>query len=171
MAKLWCETEGISIRDDGQRVGLGSTGAYETSADTPGELYRLCTREYGRCTGAVYVDQKSGPTLKVGWVFVARRPYEDDSSKSSIIETWVTVLEGPDTVTRRKHYARLTPEPRQKYIRRLSCTCARRIDPNTGQRGMKPDTYTCGACYFKWCGRCHPTPAARCPNEENHKEN
>lgn len=159
---LWCEEERVSTRDNGDRVSLGSSGAYETSATTPGELYRLCLKEYGRCTGRVYVDRENGPTLTVGWVFLKRMPYEDDPRHSSIIETWVTVLKGPDSVKRTKHYHAIEPAPRQRFVRRLPCSCKR--------KGLQPETTTCGACSFAWCDRCNPAPSARCWNEVNHIE-
>lgn len=50
----------------------------------------------------------------------------------------------------------------------LPCVCAERRDDD--DRPMQSDTATCGACHFSWCDRCHPTPSARCHNEENHGE-
>jgi len=102
---LWIEETTVSIRDDGNRYCLGESGVYETFTGDRGELYRSLVKDYGRCTGKVYVDRKGKPTIAVGWVFVARRPFEDDPSLSSLIETWVTVHTGPPTVTTEYHYA------------------------------------------------------------------
>lgn len=63
----------------------------ETGSETKGELYRECVREFGRCTGKVYVDTKTG-TKQRGWVFVKRMKYED-SKDVYLREVWVTVHE------------------------------------------------------------------------------
>lgn len=60
--------------------------------DHIGELYRRLRDEYGRCTGRVYIDMKSGETHAIGWVFVKRVKY-DDCNDTYLRETWVTVLE------------------------------------------------------------------------------
>lgn len=56
-----------------------------------GELYRHALREYGRCTGKVYVDTDDGAKA-VGWVFVKREHY----SEPYLCTTWVM----PERVTR-----------------------------------------------------------------------
>jgi hypothetical protein len=42
------------------------------------KVYRLgnMQKEYGRCTGAVYIDTSEG-TKKIGWVFRKREEYSD----------------------------------------------------------------------------------------------
>lgn len=102
---LWVQEITISERDDGDRVILGESGVYEAFTGDRGQLYRSCQSELGRCTGKVYVDRAEGPPVAVGWVFVARRPFADDPSISSLIETWVTTHTGPPTVTTEPHYA------------------------------------------------------------------
>jgi len=104
MPNLWIQETSISIRDNGDRCGLGESPVYETFTGDRGTLYRSLSKSYGRCTGKIYVDRKDAPPLAVGWVFEARRPFEDDPSDSSIIETWVTVHSGPPTVTTEYHY-------------------------------------------------------------------
>lgn len=62
-----------------------------------GELYRMLSREYGRCTSYVYVNRKGGGSQKVGWGFVRRERY-DDCEETFLCETWVTVISAPHTV-------------------------------------------------------------------------
>jgi hypothetical protein len=60
-------------------------------------------REYGRCTGRVYIDGADGKGLPIGWVFIKRKEY-DDCKETFLQETWVTLHTAPDTVTREPHY-------------------------------------------------------------------
>jgi hypothetical protein len=82
---------------------FGESDVYESFADTPGELYRSCLKEYGRCTGKVYVDLPGKPATPVGWVFEGRQKYED-TGESYLREVWVSIHDKPDTVTRESHY-------------------------------------------------------------------
>jgi hypothetical protein len=109
MASLYVEEEGIELRrgegrdGDDLRLGLGSSGVYESGFETPGALFRAMRREHGRCTGHVHVD-RDGRTLTIGWVFLKRRRYED-SPDTYLAETWVTVHEREPTRTIEHHYA------------------------------------------------------------------
>ena len=76
--------------------------------DTPGELYRWLQREYGRCTGKVYIDSATGPK-HVGWTFVNRDKYEDTGEKY-LREVWVTFLTRYEKRTE-KEYANLGDRP------------------------------------------------------------
>lgn len=86
---------------------FGESDAYETFATSPGDLYRAMRKEYGRCISKQYTDLNDGQTRVSGWVFLSRQKYEDarDNRPSSyyLREVWVTVLDGPDTVTRTQH--------------------------------------------------------------------
>ena len=55
-----------------------------------GSLFQWLQREYGRCTGKVYQDDKSGKSNRVGWVFLSRRQY-DDCRDTYLAETWVSL--------------------------------------------------------------------------------
>ena len=55
-----------------------------------GGLFQWLQREYGRCTGKAYQDDKSGKSNQVGWVFLSRRQY-DVSRDTYLAETWVTL--------------------------------------------------------------------------------
>lgn len=61
--------------------------------DEPGELagnvYRFCVREYGRCTGSVYIDTEDG-VKRIGWCFLKREHYED-TGEPFLVETWVNL--------------------------------------------------------------------------------
>lgn len=86
-------------------VRYGESGLIE-SFDTPGEIYRACLGEYGRCIGRMYIDRTDGGVQHVGWVFQKRVKY-DDSRDTYLREVWVSVHTAPDTVTREQHFASL----------------------------------------------------------------
>ena len=70
---------------------LGEPLVETVDADTPGEIYRLCRREFGRCQSKVYVDGADGKSMHVGWFFVKRQEYRD-CPETYLHGTWVTVL-------------------------------------------------------------------------------
>lgn len=84
---------------------LGESDVFETYTESRGELYRDMQREYGRCTGRVYIDDSNGKNPKaIGWVFQKRQQY-DDCNERFLMETWVTVHTGPATKTVSYSYA------------------------------------------------------------------
>ncbi len=91
---------------------FGDSSEYEAYTDNLGELYKSMQKEYGRCTGKVYIDLKDGRTIPIGWVFIKRMRYEDarDNSPKSwyLREVWVHVHAKPTTVTRTGHYIDVT---------------------------------------------------------------
>jgi hypothetical protein len=91
----------------GQRYGY--SGLYEPFTTDKGKLFRAYQREFGRCTGKVYVD-RADRTIAVGWVFVGRTQYED-SRDTYLRETWITLHDEPPTVTRETHYHELEARP------------------------------------------------------------
>jgi hypothetical protein len=100
---VWVETfeaaDG-SIDDRGFRAG--ESEVYETGHGRPGELFRSCQREFGRCTSKVYV----GEGKPIGWVFERKAKYTD-TGKPYTQQTWVTVHEKPPTKAVTYHYAEL----------------------------------------------------------------
>ena|SRR5689334_7804257 len=113
MSNLWAKADYV---DETRGLRYGDEPASETFTDDRGELYRHCVREYGRCTGRVYVDERQADgTSKpraVGWVFVKRVEYDDadrrhlkGKDRTFLRSVWVTVLTEPDTMTRTEHYA------------------------------------------------------------------
>lgn len=56
-----------------------------------GDIYRAYQSEYGRCQSKVYRDTTDGPR-QVGWYFVSRQRYEDDTD-TYLCGAWVTVGE------------------------------------------------------------------------------
>lgn len=89
--------------DTKRNLWIGESGVYETCMDTPGEVFRACQREHGRCVSKMYVDRESG-AVPIGWVFVKRIPYDDAPRESFLRETWVSLHEGPPTRTVKCHY-------------------------------------------------------------------
>ena len=82
----------------------GDSEVYEAWPDTPGELFRECQREHGRCTGKVYIDLPDGGAQPIGWVFQKRSDYERGEG-TYLAETWVTVHTAQPTRTHTWHYA------------------------------------------------------------------
>lgn len=72
----------------------------ECYTNDTGRLYRSLAREFGRCTGKVYVDTESRGTIAVGWVFVKRCEYEGQRRRGTpetyLREVWVTLYERLD---------------------------------------------------------------------------
>ena len=85
---------------------IGESEVYETGYDESGPLFRAMRDEYGRCIGRVYVDT-ADRTKAIGWIFEGRDKYQD-SSETYLRHVWVTLHDGPDTVTRERHYHELT---------------------------------------------------------------
>jgi hypothetical protein len=80
---------------------------YATGYDHAGKLFRALRKEYGRCTGHVYIDTADPQhPQKIGWVFVKRQTYSN-SRETYLQEVWVTVHTAPPTRTVTYHYATL----------------------------------------------------------------
>lgn len=89
---ILCSEEQVNVTE-GYRYGRGEV--YETYCDTPGELFRACQREHGRCVSSVYADSadaasNGGKPRRIGWVFQKQARYED-SGEPFILETWVVL--------------------------------------------------------------------------------
>ena len=99
MSNLWAQEAWIDVD---RNLRCGDTEVYETRYEKPGDLFRSCQREYGRCTSKVYV----GDGHPIGWVFEKKKQY-DDSKDTFILQTWVSVHEKPPTKTVEYHYSEL----------------------------------------------------------------
>jgi hypothetical protein len=88
--------------DKGYR--FGDSDVYETFTSDRGELYRSLVREFGRCTGKVYIDRENQTPQAIGWVFVKRMQY-DDCNETYLREVWVTVHERKPEVKTTHFYA------------------------------------------------------------------
>lgn len=71
---------------------FGESGWYEAYTNNRGRLFRNLQHEYGRCTGRMYRDLKSGGTIVVGWIFEKRVKYSD-CKDTYLQSTWVEVRE------------------------------------------------------------------------------
>lgn len=79
------ETEGYSYGEDTYPI---AGTVFEDM--TPGDAYRWLVREYGRCTGRVYIDSPGGP-VHCGWAFERRERYEDTRTNETYLRAvWVT---------------------------------------------------------------------------------
>lgn len=81
----------------GWGIGDSEIALEDSIIETKADLYRYGLREYGRCTGKVYVDTESGPKA-VGYVFQARVKYED-ADETYLREVWITLMERQPAVT------------------------------------------------------------------------
>lgn len=95
--------------DKTRGVRFGDSGEYEPFTEDRGKLFKSLSREYGRCTGKVYIDTSTGST-PIGWVFEKRMAYEDARKPTDtyVREVWVTLHKQKTTVTRTPHYAEVT---------------------------------------------------------------
>jgi len=91
--------------DRTRNCGNGETEPYEAFTDEPGKLYRSCLKEYGRCTGKIYIDTPDGAKA-IGWVFLKRAKY-DDCNETFLLETWITLHKQEPTRTIKHHYHEL----------------------------------------------------------------
>lgn len=89
--------------DDGRAYRIGESDVYEAYTDDRRRLFRDMQREYGRCTGKVYIDTPDKQAMAIGWVFAKRRPFERDDG-SYLASTWVTLHSQPPTRTTAFHY-------------------------------------------------------------------
>lgn len=74
---------------------FGDSGYQPTDLE-PGEIYRNCRREYGRCVSKVYVDNGSD-AIPHGWVFQSKDRYTD-SADTYLREVWVILANDDGTV-------------------------------------------------------------------------
>ena len=100
MTNLFIQEQWVNATDGHSN---GESGVYESFTDSPGELFRSCQREYGRCVGKVYIDGESG-VQAIGWVFQKRMQY-DDCKETFLLETWVTLHSAPPVKTIEYQYA------------------------------------------------------------------
>lgn len=90
------EIDGLLISetfiDQDKGYQFGNVEPYEPFTENIGKLFRSLQREYGRCTGKVYVDTFNG-VKAIGWVFEKRMQYDDARSKDDTYtrEVWVTL--------------------------------------------------------------------------------
>lgn len=102
MPNLWVQESWI---DATQECHLGRGEPYESMFETPGELFRQCLAEHGRCVSKVYRDGPNGrPCYRaIGWVFQKRMEYTD-CKETYLLETWVTLHERAPERTVRYFY-------------------------------------------------------------------
>ena len=84
-----------------ENYSCGDSGLYETFTDNKGQLFKALQKEYGRCVGKMYVD-KENKVYQCGWVFEKIKQY-DDTNEKYIAETWVSLHDREDTITRTEH--------------------------------------------------------------------
>ena len=99
---LYVSEDYVEVREDGKRYGLGVSGVYESffTTDMPrSAILKELVKQHGRCVGRSYADMEDGTVIQTGYVFQARRQY-DDSPGTYLCETWVTFHTAPPTSIR-----------------------------------------------------------------------
>ena len=86
---------------------FGDSEVYETHFESPSEVYKHALKEYGRCTGKMYIDRANGETIAIGWVFASRQTYEDHPKKTYLREAWISLHDAPPTETRTYQYHKI----------------------------------------------------------------
>lgn len=61
----------------------------ETEIETLADLYKYCSKEYGKCVSKMYVDRIKD-AIHIGYVFEKAVEYEDTKEKY-IRETWASI--------------------------------------------------------------------------------
>ena|ERR1043166_338667 len=69
---------------------IDRTDVYLPWTGDKGKLFTSLQKEYGRCTGKVYVNTKDGKTKAIGWVFEGKDSYTD-TKDTYIREVWVVL--------------------------------------------------------------------------------
>jgi len=101
---IFIREEYVDVSDEEKSYIVRESDVYETgyTVDEIGKLYRACQKEHGRCVSKVYVDDISGRTKAIGWVFRSRKECDHcyKSTDTYLQETWITLYSGmPKTVT------------------------------------------------------------------------
>lgn len=55
----------------------------ESICDNKKDLYKALLKEYGRCTGKMFIDDKNGNPVQIGWVFVPGNIFEDSKEQAN----------------------------------------------------------------------------------------
>ena len=108
MAKLFVQESYVNLDKD---TNYGNSEIYETWTDDPGQLFRTCRNEFGRCTSSVMQDRRNPKTKKwevvrIGWVFHKRVEYADHHTgkpDTYLREVWVTLYDEVDDGKYRHH--------------------------------------------------------------------
>lgn len=88
--------------DDYSLSCFNKTDVYETCCEDKGELFKSLVKAHGRCVSKIYLDTEGKPK-EIGWVFLKKEKYED-SPKTYLQETWVTLYSKPPTKTTEYYY-------------------------------------------------------------------
>jgi hypothetical protein len=100
MAKLFVQESYVNLDKD---VNYGNSEVYESWTDDPGQLFRACMNEFGRCVSSVMQDRKTPDggweVIRIGWVFQKREEYADHHTGKAatyLREVWVTLFDEGD---------------------------------------------------------------------------
>ena len=99
----------LFVQEQGDMTG--DSGVYETGFDNIEELFAACVEEHGEFTGDIFIDDKDGKPVRVGWVFTRdtdNPEFDPDDPEMGLhtmhVETWVTVHNAPPTTVVKYDY-------------------------------------------------------------------
>lgn len=82
-----------------EEMRIGESEPYEAWTDDVGRLFKGLQKEYGRCTGKVYVESSiDGASNHIGWVFSKLKSYSD-STDTYMHKVRVCLLKSKPIVT------------------------------------------------------------------------
>ena len=80
----------VQLVNEDERVQFSDFEDPYLGDETPGEIFRACRSEYGRCESKIFQDYKDGSIKHVGWYFRSRQRYED-TGEPYLRGAWVTL--------------------------------------------------------------------------------
>ena len=86
MENLWILESYTLERENGESYRTGESSWYETFTNERGKLFSYLQKEFGRCTGKVYINEGT----QVGWVFEKKTKF-DDTNEFFNAATWIEV--------------------------------------------------------------------------------
>lgn len=87
----------------GENYIINETPVYEAFTDDIGALFKSCQKDFGRCTGKVYVETGGGKGHAVGWIFMKREQYTD-CKDTFLMETHITLHDKEPEHSVMQHY-------------------------------------------------------------------
>ena len=86
----------LFVQEQGDMTG--DSGVYETGFDNIEDLFAACVEEHGEFIGDIFIDDKDGKPVRVGWAFkrdTDNPEFDPDDPDMGLhtmhVETWVTV--------------------------------------------------------------------------------
>ena len=97
----------LFVQEQGDMTG--DSGVYETGFDNIEDLFAACVEEHGEFTGDIFIDDKDGKPVRIGWAFTRDTDNPEFDPEVAAppplhVETWVTVHSAPPTTVVKYNY-------------------------------------------------------------------